>query len=51
MYTQKFSNGIPNKKALTHTYKCLISVVAEMKISNLLEAAEVVKVLNIELKI
>ena len=51
MYTEKFSNGIPNKKAFTHAYKRLISVVAEMNISNLLGAAEVVKVLDVELKI
>ena len=51
MYTEKFSNGIPNKKAFAHSYKRLISVVAEMHISNLLGASEIVKILNVERKI
>ena len=46
MYTEKFSNGIPNKKAFAHAYKRLISVLAEMQITNLLGASEIVKILN-----
>ena len=52
MYTEKFLNGIPNKKkAFAHAYKRLLSEVAELDISNLLGASEIVKVLNVELKI
>ena len=51
MYTEKFSNGFPNIKAFAHAYKRLISVVAEMHITNLLGASEMIKILNFKLKI
>ena len=51
MYTEKFFNGIPNKKAFAHPYKHLIVVVAKMNILKFLGASKIVRILNLELKI
>ena len=50
MYSTKFSNGIPNKKAFAHAYRVLIEVVAEVHIAHLFGAAKIIKIMNAALK-